>query len=136
MKCPWSFPNRSWVDLHHVYNISTWNAFHFRDYQNYFCLLLALSVFTFGKLLTRRGWVRIIYIEGQCSKNEKCCRHRAQFTFTDARYTRFTPLMFHLDRNNHLLYLKEVLAARQASLDRDSTLDCKGHHEFCMGKVR
>ena len=44
--------------------------------------------------------------------------------------------MFHLDRDNNLLYLKEVLAARQASLDRDSTLDGKGLHEFCMGKVR
>jgi len=68
--------------------------------------------------------MRIIYIEGQCSKNENCRQNRARFTFTDARYTRFTPLMlFHLDRNNHLLYLKEVLAARYASLDRDSTLD-------------
>lgn len=46
-------------------------------------------------------------------------------------------MLFHLDRNNHLLYLKEVLAARYASLDRDSTLDCKeGLHEFCLGKVR
>lgn len=78
------------------------------------------------------GGVRIIYIEGQCSINERCRRQRARFTFTDDRYTRFAPLMFHLNRNNDLLYLKEVLAARQASLDRDS----KGLREFCMGKVR
>src|SRR5258708_24224930 len=41
------FPIRSWVDLHHVCGSSVWKALHFRDYRNYFCLLLTLSNSTF-----------------------------------------------------------------------------------------
>src|SRR5258708_17720618 len=40
--------NRSWVDLHHLCDISTWTAFHFRDYQNYFCRPLTSLLSTFG----------------------------------------------------------------------------------------
>ena len=42
MKQRRSFLIRSWVDLHHVCKHSTCIAFHFRDYQNYFCLPLTL----------------------------------------------------------------------------------------------
>jgi hypothetical protein len=38
-----SFPIRSWIDLPHVCNSSPCMAFHFRDCQNCFCLLITLS---------------------------------------------------------------------------------------------
>src|SRR6266849_6171634 len=37
------FPIRSWVDLPLFCNPSFWMAFHFRDCQTFFCLLLTLS---------------------------------------------------------------------------------------------
>lgn len=78
--------------------------------------------------------MRIIYIEVNAQKMKIVVGNMPDLHLQTLG-TRFTPLMFHLDRNNNLLYLKEVLAARHPSLDRDSTLDCKGLHEFCMGKV-
>src|SRR6266436_9044389 len=41
-----SFPIPSWVDLPHVFLSSTWMAFHSRGCQNYFHLLLILSIST------------------------------------------------------------------------------------------
>ena len=41
-KCQ-SFPIRSWVDLPHVCDPSNWMAYHFRDFQSCFRLLLNLS---------------------------------------------------------------------------------------------
>ncbi|KAF8503249.1 hypothetical protein F5888DRAFT_1886948 [Russula emetica] len=35
-------PESFWVDLHHVYNISSCMVFDFRDYPNWFCLPLTL----------------------------------------------------------------------------------------------
>jgi hypothetical protein len=43
-----SFPIRSWMDLRHVCESSNSMAFHFRDCQNCFCLLITLS--NFGSL--------------------------------------------------------------------------------------
>ena len=40
------FPIRSWVDLPHVYNPSCLE-FHFRDFQNRYCLLITSSILTF-----------------------------------------------------------------------------------------
>ena len=43
MKRYQSFPIRSWMDLPHVCDTSSCLAFHFRDHQNYYYLLLTLS---------------------------------------------------------------------------------------------
>src|SRR5882757_8512887 len=49
--CCQSFQIRSWADLPHACKSSRLNAFHFRNYRNYFCLPLALSLFFSVKLL-------------------------------------------------------------------------------------
>src|SRR6267154_1258027 len=38
-----SFPIPSWADLPHICDSSAWIPFYFREYRNYFCLLLALA---------------------------------------------------------------------------------------------
>jgi hypothetical protein len=40
------FPIRSWMDLPHIFDTSNCMAFHFRDCQDCFCLLLTLSNLT------------------------------------------------------------------------------------------
>src|SRR6266852_9853572 len=42
-----SFPIPSWVDLPHTCETSPCVAFHSRDCQNFFCLLITLSDFSF-----------------------------------------------------------------------------------------
>src|SRR5258707_2234992 len=45
--------NRSWGYPHRVCYVSTWTAFHFRDYENYFCRPLTSLLSSFGEFQIR-----------------------------------------------------------------------------------
>ena len=55
------FPIHSWVDLRHVCDTSTCLAFHFRDYQTFFCLpptsfIFPLKIFLIPGTFHPRRW--------------------------------------------------------------------------------
>src|SRR6266852_9848156 len=69
-----SFPIRSWVYLPPVYYTSYCLAFHFRDCQNCFCLLLTLSGFSSPKFL-----IPGIFHPKRWSPSSPCCPASERF---------------------------------------------------------
>ncbi|KAI0270303.1 hypothetical protein BGY98DRAFT_264291 [Russula aff. rugulosa BPL654] len=56
------FPIHSWVDLPHAYDTSPWIPFHFRHYQNYFCLPRTSSI-----LSLRYSSFRVLFTEAMAT---------------------------------------------------------------------
>src|SRR6266478_4370374 len=76
----WSLPMRSWVDLPHVCESSSWMAFHFRDCQNCFCPLLISSTSTFLISL-----IPGTFHPRQWPLSSPCCPALKNFSFDSSR---------------------------------------------------